>query len=75
MSERSWHFYLDDMICFTTKVLTYTEGLDQAAFTTNALHYDADPPTGPRWRPCAICARVIDIKRCFRLFFHNLAAE
>jgi uncharacterized protein with HEPN domain len=41
MSERSWHFYLDDMICFATKVLTYTEGLDQAAFTTNALHYDA----------------------------------
>ena len=26
---RKWRFYLDDMIDFAGKVLTYTDGLDQ----------------------------------------------
>lgn len=39
---RPWRFYLDDMIGFAEKVLTYTAGFnDQAAFVASALHYDA----------------------------------
>lgn len=38
---REWHFYLDDMIDFAGKVLTYTNGLDQAAFLASSLTYDA----------------------------------
>ncbi len=34
---RAWHFYVDDMIGFATKVLAYTRGLDQAAFEANGL--------------------------------------
>ena len=41
MSEREWHFYLEDMIRFVEKVLTYTSGLDQARFVSSALVYDA----------------------------------
>ena len=33
---REWRFYLDDMIGFAERVLTYTDGLDQAAFDTAA---------------------------------------
>lgn len=40
-SSREWKFYLDDMIDFTEKVLSYTEGLDQPGFVTNRLVYDA----------------------------------
>lgn len=41
MSEREWHFYLDDMIDSAEKVLAYTEGLDQQAFIASGLNYDA----------------------------------
>lgn len=44
MSERpprSWLFYIDDMIQFATKVITYTEGLDQDKFVHSGLNYDA----------------------------------
>ena len=44
MSEsapREWRFYLDDMIKFAEKVIVYTDGLDQAAFATSELNYDA----------------------------------
>jgi uncharacterized protein with HEPN domain len=41
MSEREWHFYLDDMIDFAGKVLSYTEGFDQQAFDASGLNYDA----------------------------------
>ncbi len=41
MSEREWHFYLQDMIRFAEKVLTYTSGMDQAMFVSSALIYDA----------------------------------
>lgn len=40
-SRREWRFYLDDMIGFAGKVLTYTEGLDQAGFVASGLNYDA----------------------------------
>jgi uncharacterized protein with HEPN domain len=40
-SVREWHFYVDDMIGFTEKVIAYTDGLDQKAFTQSGLNYDA----------------------------------
>jgi uncharacterized protein with HEPN domain len=41
MTPREWRFYVDDMIEFAEKVSAYTEGLDQAAFTTSGLNFDA----------------------------------
>jgi uncharacterized protein with HEPN domain len=38
---RAWHFYLDDMISFIQKALTYTDGLDQHAFVQRSMVYDA----------------------------------
>jgi len=40
-SRREWRFYLDDMIAFSEKVLSFTEGLDQPGFVANPLTYDA----------------------------------
>jgi len=39
--KRVWHFYLVDMIEFTEKVLSYTDGFDQAGFLKSGLTYDA----------------------------------
>jgi len=41
IGQREWRFYLDDMIEFAGKVLTYTKGLNQAGFVANELTYDA----------------------------------
>lgn len=38
---RAWLFYVDDMIGFATKILSYTRGMDQAAFEAGDLVYDA----------------------------------
>lgn len=38
---RDWKLYVQDMIEFSEKVLHYTRGLDQDAFTENSLRYDA----------------------------------
>ena len=38
---REWRFYIQDMIEFSEKVLSYTEGLDQEAFIADELTYDA----------------------------------
>ncbi|MDO3376550.1 HepT-like ribonuclease domain-containing protein [Geoalkalibacter halelectricus] len=40
-SEREWRFYLEDMLGFAEKVLSYTHGLDQKSFVSNPLVYDA----------------------------------
>lgn len=40
-SQREWRFYIDDMIEFAEKVLSYTDGLDQSAFIASGLTYDA----------------------------------
>jgi uncharacterized protein with HEPN domain/predicted nucleotidyltransferase len=40
-SQREWRFYLDDVIGFAGKLLTYTDGLDQAGFVASGLTYDA----------------------------------
>ena len=39
--ERSWRLYIQDMIDFGEKVLSYTDGLDQETFTAETLVYDA----------------------------------
>ena len=39
--SREWLFYIDDMIAFSEKVLSYTEKLDQTEFELNSLVYDA----------------------------------
>jgi len=39
--EREWRFYVDDMIAFAQKVLSYTNGLDQSGFVADGLTYDA----------------------------------
>lgn len=38
---REWRFYIQDMVEFSEKVLSYTEGLDQDAFIADELTYDA----------------------------------
>ena len=38
---RGWRFYVTDMIEFCEKVLSYTEGMDQAAFVADGLTCDA----------------------------------
>lgn len=40
-SQREWHFYINDMIAFSEKVLAFTKGLDQGDFTAQDLTYDA----------------------------------
>lgn len=39
--NREWRFYLDDMIGFCDKVLTFTRGIDQAQFLNDAMRFDA----------------------------------
>ncbi|WP_295515032.1 DUF86 domain-containing protein [uncultured Pseudomonas sp.] len=39
--ERLWTFYIEDMLDFTQKAITYCQGLDRATFVTNTLVYDA----------------------------------
>ncbi len=41
MSEREWHFYLEDMIRFARNVMNYTSEMDQAMFVSSSLNYDA----------------------------------
>ena len=38
---RGWRFYIQDMIEFSEKVLSYTDGLDQDAFIADGRTYDA----------------------------------
>lgn len=40
-NQREWKFYLDDMIEFANKVLSYTQDIDQNTFIANSLIYDA----------------------------------
>lgn len=41
LPQREWRFYLDDMISFAERVITYTDGLDQKQFIASGLNYDA----------------------------------
>lgn len=38
---REWRFYLDDMIGFCERALTFTRGLDQTQFVADAMRFDA----------------------------------
>ena len=38
---REWRFYVQDMVEFGEKVLSFTDGMDQEAFASDALTYDA----------------------------------
>ena len=40
-AKREWRFYLNDMTDFASKVLSYTEGMEQDEFAESALTYDA----------------------------------
>ncbi len=40
-AQRAWRLYVDDMIGCAEKVITYTDGFDQAGFIASGLHYDA----------------------------------
>ena len=39
--SREWCFYVQDMLEFGEKVLSFTDGLNQQEFTSDALTYDA----------------------------------
>ncbi len=41
MSDREWHFYLDDMINFAENVVIYSENFDLETFERTGLNYDA----------------------------------
>ena len=38
---REWRFYVQDMLEFGEKVLSFTDGLNQQEFTSDVLTYDA----------------------------------
>lgn len=40
-AQREWRFYLDDMITFASRVLAYTDGLNQERFVAYDLVHDA----------------------------------
>ncbi len=40
-TQREWRFYVDDMIDFAERVITYTVGLNQTDFIASGLNYDA----------------------------------
>ena len=40
-ASREWRFYIEDMLRFAERALTYTHGLDQAAFVADERTYDA----------------------------------
>lgn len=39
--KREWRFYVQDMIGFAEKCLTYTENMDQTGFVASGITYDA----------------------------------
>jgi len=39
--SREWYFYVEDMILFSEKILSYTKELEQPEFESNPLIYDA----------------------------------
>jgi len=41
MSEREWHFYVQDMLGFAENVMAYSDGLTLKEFESTGLNYDA----------------------------------
>jgi uncharacterized protein with HEPN domain len=40
-APREWRFYVEDMVAFCDKALTYTKGLDRTTFAADPMRYDA----------------------------------
>ena len=40
-AQREWRFYLDDMLVFCEKVLSFTHGLNQNQFQSDTMRFDA----------------------------------
>jgi uncharacterized protein with HEPN domain len=38
---REWRFYVEDMVAFCDKVLTYTHGVNRSSFAAEPMRYDA----------------------------------
>ena len=61
--QREWRLYIDDMISFGGKVISYTSDIDQAGFVASGLNYDAtlrnlDPCIRSRARVAEVLNRV-----------------
>ena len=41
LGDRTWNFYIEDMLGFCNRVLEYTDGLSLDAFVDNRIVYDA----------------------------------
>lgn len=41
MSDREWHFYIEDMITFAQNVMKYSNGFNLETFAATGLNYDA----------------------------------
>ena len=41
MSEREWHFYVQDMLGFVENVTVYSDSLTLKEFESTGLNYDA----------------------------------
>ncbi len=39
--QREWRFYIQDMLGFANRCLSYTEGMDQNAFISSGITFDA----------------------------------
>jgi uncharacterized protein with HEPN domain len=40
-SPREWHFYVNDMVGFCERILTFTQGTERTEFPADAMRYDA----------------------------------
>ena len=40
-TPREWRFYIEDMVAFCDKALSYTAGLDRSTFAADPMRYDA----------------------------------
>lgn len=40
-APRAWRFYVEDMLLFIDKALTYTRDIDRASFALDPMRYDA----------------------------------
>ena len=53
-TAREWRFYIDDMIAFGDKVVSYTSGFDQDRFVASGLTYDATLHGDTRMNRCTL---------------------
>jgi uncharacterized protein with HEPN domain len=41
VGKREWRFYVEDMVTFCDRVISYTNGLDRSSFVVDPMRYDA----------------------------------